>query len=60
MRRIGVLMNLAAGDAEGEARVTAFVQTLRQLGWDDGRTIRIDVRWGAGNPERYRNFADEY
>ena len=59
MRRIGVLMNLAAADAEGEARMTAFVQTLQQLGWADGRNIRIDVRWAAGDAERYRNFADE-
>jgi hypothetical protein len=49
MRRIGVLMNLAADDPEGQARLTAFAQGLQQLGWTDGRNVRIDYRWGAGD-----------
>ena len=41
MRRIGVLMNLAADDAEGQARIAAFLQALEQLGWSD-RPQRAD------------------
>jgi len=59
MRRIGVLMSVAANDPEGEARLTAFLQGLQQLGWTDGRNVRIDIRWGAGDPDRYRRYAAE-
>jgi putative ABC transport system substrate-binding protein len=59
MRRIGVLMNLAADDALGQARQTAFVRALEELGWADGRTVRIDIRWGAGDADRYRKYAAE-
>ena len=47
MRRIGVLLSETAEDSEGQARLTAFVQALQQLGWTDGRNVRIDVRWGG-------------
>ena len=47
MRRIGVLMNLAADDPEVQARNTALLQTLQELGWT--RDLRIDYRWGAGS-----------
>ena len=40
MRRVGVLMNLASDDAEGQARLTAFAQGLQQFGWTDGRNAR--------------------
>jgi hypothetical protein len=43
-RRIGVLMYLAADDAHGQARLAAFTQALKQLGWSDGRNLRIDTR----------------
>jgi putative tryptophan/tyrosine transport system substrate-binding protein len=59
MRRIGVLMNHAAGVPEGQARLIAFVQTLQQFGWTDGRNVRIDTRWAAGDPERIRRYAAE-
>jgi ABC-type uncharacterized transport system substrate-binding protein len=59
MRRIGVLNSLAADDQEGQARLTAFVQELQQLGWADGRNVRIDYRWGAGDAERHRQVAAE-
>jgi putative tryptophan/tyrosine transport system substrate-binding protein len=59
MRRIGVLMAVAADDPEGQARLTMFVKALQQLGWTDGRNIRIDVRWGAVDADRYRKHADE-
>ena len=44
VRRIGVLMNLAGDDPEGQARVAAFLQSLQQLGWTDGHNVRIDYR----------------
>ena len=59
MRRIGVLMNLAADDAQSMARISAFLQGLQQLGWTDGRNVMIDYRWGAGDPERIRKSATE-
>ena len=59
MRRIGVLMNLAADDPESQRRMTAFVQELQQLGWTDGRDVQIDARWSAGEPERLRKNAAE-
>src|SRR5215510_6116851 len=60
MRRIGFLLSaLAADDPEGQARVTAFVQGLQQLGWTDGRNVRIDIRWGLGDADRLRRSASE-
>jgi putative tryptophan/tyrosine transport system substrate-binding protein len=59
MRRVGVLMNLAAGDPEGEARIAAFVQALQGLGWSGGRNLRIDHRWAAGDPGRFKGYAEE-
>jgi putative tryptophan/tyrosine transport system substrate-binding protein len=59
MRRIGVLMNLAADDAEGQARIAAFLQGLQQLGWTDGGNVRIDYRWTAGDAGRFQRYAKE-
>jgi putative ABC transport system substrate-binding protein len=59
IRRIGVLMTLAADDPEFQARNAAFLQGLEQLGWIVGRNIRIDYRWGVGDAERYRQYAAE-
>jgi putative tryptophan/tyrosine transport system substrate-binding protein len=59
MRRIGVIMSLAADDPEDQARVAAFQQGLAQFGWTDGRNVQIDYRWGAGHPDRYRKYAAE-
>ena len=47
MRRIGVLMGIAADDPAGQVRLAAFLQGLQQLGWTEGRNVRIDIRWGA-------------
>ena len=58
-RRIGVLMNLASDDAEGQARLAAFLQGLQEAGWAVGRNVRIELRWGAGDTERYRSHAAE-
>ena len=52
MRRIGVLMYPAADDAEGQARLAAFTQALKQLGWSDGRNLRIDTRWATADDIR--------
>ena len=59
MRRIGVLMSLAAQDKEGQIRLGAFVQGLHELGWTDGRNVRIDTRWAAGNADDARKYATE-
>jgi putative ABC transport system substrate-binding protein len=59
MRRIGALMSTAADDPEGQARIAAFHQGLQQLGWTEGRNMRIDLRWGAGDADRNRRYAAE-
>jgi putative tryptophan/tyrosine transport system substrate-binding protein len=59
MRRIGGLMSTPADDKEGQARINAFVQGLRELGWIDGRNVRIDTRWAAGDADRGRQYATE-
>jgi putative ABC transport system substrate-binding protein len=59
MRRIGVLMDLAADDPEGRARFDVFKVELGRVGWTDGGSARIDVRWGAGDASRMRAYAGE-
>ena len=59
IRRIGVLMNLAADDPEAQARLAAFHQGLQEAGWAVGRNLRIDYRWGAGDADRFRRYAAE-
>jgi putative tryptophan/tyrosine transport system substrate-binding protein len=59
MKRVGVLIPLTADDPESQRRVTAFVQGLQELGWTDGRNVRIDIRWTAGDADRMRRFAVE-
>ena len=59
MAHIGVLTPWAADDAEAQNRVTAFVQALQQLGWSDGRNVRIDYRWGDGKVDATRKYATE-
>ena len=54
MRRIGVLLNLAAHDPETGARRAAFLRGLQELGWSEGRNLRIDYRWGVGDSDRHR------
>ena len=51
LRRIGLLMSTAAGDAEGRARIAAFLDELQKLGWIDGRSARIDTRWPTSMQE---------
>jgi putative tryptophan/tyrosine transport system substrate-binding protein len=59
MRRIGVLMSLAADDPEGPSLITAFAQGLQALGWTAGSNVRIDYRWGANNADLFRKYAAE-
>jgi putative ABC transport system substrate-binding protein len=59
MQRIGVLMGPAADDPEGQARIAAFLQGLRELGWADGRNVRIEYRWSGGNANNIRRYAAE-
>jgi len=59
VRRIGVLVNVAADDPEAQTSVAAFKQALQQLGWSEGRNLQIDFRGAAGDPERMQAFAKE-
>jgi putative ABC transport system substrate-binding protein len=59
VRRIGVLMNRAADDPQGQARLKAFQQALQQLGLSDGRNVQIDVRWGENDADLSRRYAQE-
>ena len=57
MRRIGVLMGFAESDPEGQALVAAFREGLQQLGWTEGRNVRIDYCWTALDKELMQRFA---
>jgi putative tryptophan/tyrosine transport system substrate-binding protein len=59
MPRIGVLMATAASEPESQARLAAFLEGLQQLGWTDGRNVRIVYRWSAGDAARLRKNAAE-
>jgi putative ABC transport system substrate-binding protein len=59
MRHIGVFFPGAANDTEYQARNAAFLQGLRELGWTDGRNVRIDYRWSAGDPNNIPKHAME-
>src|SRR6516165_389734 len=52
VRRIGVLIPLDENDPEGKRRYSGFTQALADLGWIDGRNVRMDVRWGGGDINR--------
>jgi putative tryptophan/tyrosine transport system substrate-binding protein len=59
MRRVGVLMAIVETDPQADARATAFLHGLRDLGWTEGRNLVIDMRWGRGQPDRIRALAAE-
>ena len=59
VRRVGVLIPFAANDAQPQPRIAAFLQGLQQLGWIDGRNMRIEYRWSAGNADETRKNAAE-
>ena len=58
-RRIGALMSFAESDPEGQARLAVFRESLRNLGWIEGRNINIETRWAGGSTESLRQFAQE-
>jgi putative tryptophan/tyrosine transport system substrate-binding protein len=59
MRRIGLLMNVVADHPTGRAGLAAFRQALELLGWNEGGNLRIDIRWGANDPDLDRKYAAE-
>jgi putative tryptophan/tyrosine transport system substrate-binding protein len=59
MRRVVVLESRTADDPEGQARLAIFAQSLRELGWTEGRNVRIDYRWAQASADRYRTYAAE-
>src|SRR6266436_8802918 len=59
MRRVGVLIGIAANDPDAQTRLAAFVQNLQQSAWTDSRNVRIDYRWGGGDADRVRKYAAE-
>jgi putative tryptophan/tyrosine transport system substrate-binding protein len=59
VRRIGVLVAYAESDPEAQARIAAFRQGLRGLGWTEGHNLRMELGWGTGDPDRARTFATE-
>jgi putative ABC transport system substrate-binding protein len=59
IQRVGVLMAFDETDLQGKARFSGFTQRLAELGWTEGRNLRMDVRWGASNVDRGRLFAKE-
>jgi putative tryptophan/tyrosine transport system substrate-binding protein len=59
VRRVGVFMDLAEEDREGQARVAAFRDGMRSLGWIEGRNVAYDYRWTAGNPAVMERYAPE-
>ena len=58
-RRVGILIPYAEGDAEGQEVVAALQRGLQDLGWVQGRNIRFDIRWAAGDPDKARDLARE-
>jgi len=59
MRRVVMLLPAAPDDAVYRPRIAAFVLRLQQLGWTDGRNVRIDIRWASSNADRIRRHATE-
>ena len=59
VRRIGVLLSLEESDPEGKAQLSGFTQGLAELGWIEGRNLRMEVRWGGGDVDRIRTFAKD-
>src|SRR5215472_372233 len=58
-RHIGVLIGIAADDPDAQTRYAAFLQGLQQSGWIEGRNLRIDTRWAAGNASDTQKYAAE-
>jgi len=59
MRRLGIMIGPTGEEAETKDRITAFLQELKHLGWDEGRNVRIEMRASAGNASAARKYAAE-
>jgi putative tryptophan/tyrosine transport system substrate-binding protein len=59
MRRVGVLIALEANDPEGESELKALKQAFQELGWVEGRNLRLEIRWPGGEPSRIQASAKE-
>jgi hypothetical protein len=56
VRRIGVLLSVAESDPEGKAQLSGFTLGLTELGWIEGRNLRMEVRWGGDDVDQIRTF----
>jgi putative tryptophan/tyrosine transport system substrate-binding protein len=59
MRKVGMLVNYLPGDLEGQARIKAFVEAIRKLGWIEGENLQTEIRYGGDEADRYQRFAKE-
>jgi putative ABC transport system substrate-binding protein len=59
MRKIGLLANFLSGESEGQARVKAFADAMRQFGWIEGENLHTEIRYGGDEADRYQRFALE-
>jgi putative ABC transport system substrate-binding protein len=59
LRRLCILMNAAADNLDAQTSIAVFLEVIEGLGWTDGRNVRIDTRWGGGNPDTIRKHAEE-
>src|SRR6516225_912092 len=59
IRRLGILMAVAESDADARKGISILQESLQKLGWKDGNNIRIDIRWGNGDPDRIQDLAKE-
>jgi putative ABC transport system substrate-binding protein len=59
VRRIGALIGLASDDPDGQARIAAFLQAMRKLGWSEGSNLQTDIRWAGPDADRIRQFGEE-
>src|SRR6516164_7699101 len=59
MRRLGIIIGPTGEESETKDRITAFLQELKHLGWDEGRNVRIEMRASAGNASAARKYAAE-
>ena len=58
MRRVGVLMGFAEHDPAGQSQLVAFRDALAKLGWKEGSNLQIELRWGAADPVKPRNWQE--
>jgi putative ABC transport system substrate-binding protein len=56
LRRVGVLMGFGENDSEGILWLSSFIRAFRELGWTDGRNVRLEIRWGASDLNRQRMY----